>query len=61
MQNSKCKNVLAKQQFETDGWLQQLATDGTEYNVFFKFGFDQKSKLKTLSYPHNNGGNMLKT
>lgn len=42
MQNSKCKNVLTKQQFEPDGWLQQLATDGTEYNVFSKFGFDQK-------------------
>lgn len=42
MQNSKCKNVLAKPWFETDGWLQQLGTDGAECYVFFKFGFDQE-------------------
>lgn len=28
MENTKCNNVLTKQQFETDGQLQQLTTDG---------------------------------
>lgn len=42
MQNSKLKNVLAKLRFETDGWLEQLSTDGAECYVVFKFGFVQE-------------------
>ena len=32
-----------------------------QYNIFVKFGSDQKSKLKTLFYWYNNNMNMVKT